>query len=202
VRLKGKRAFFKDMAFQLAKPIFETQELAPSFHMAPNAEPDNPTAIPLEVLRTWQWTFLIRTPRNSIPSLYRLSTPDRRNATGWHYFLASEAGYKQLRSLLDYLIASKVIHPGDVCLIDADDLLNQPEQVTQAYCQYIGIDYRPEMLRWDSEEDDAQAAKVFATWTAFHMDALKSRGLNRKQAKVSTAHLTIDEHTGGNVNTC
>jgi hypothetical protein len=128
--------------------------------------------------------------------------PDRSNDTGWPYFLASEAGYKQLRSLLDYLIASKVIHPEDVCLIDAPTSLSNQKMFTQAYCQYIGIDDTPEMLRWDSEEDDAQAAKVFATWTAFHMDALKSRGLNRRQVKASTAHLTLDEHTGGNVNKC
>jgi len=139
------------MAFQLAKPSHETQEIASSFNIAPDAERDNPVAIPLEILRSWQWTFLIRNPRQSIPSLYRLSTPEKRNATGWHYFLASEAGYEQLRSLLDYLIAAKVIDPENVCLIDADDLLARPEKVTQAYCKYIGIDYRPEMLCWTAK---------------------------------------------------
>lgn len=181
--MKGKRAFFKDLAFQLAKPLDGMQELAPSFHMAPGAEPDNPTSIPVEIFRRWRWTFLIRNPRQSIPSLYRLSMPERRNDTGWNEFQPSEAGYKELRRLLDYLMASKVIDPEEVCLVDAEDLLSRPERTVQAYCRYIGIDYKPEMLYW--EEDDVQASEILFSYKAFHMDALKSRGLKRERVKVS-----------------
>jgi hypothetical protein len=57
--------------------------------------------------------------------------------------------------------------------------------VVKAYCGYIGLDYQPSMLQWDSKEDDDHAAQVFATWTAFHRDAIESRGLMAKKKKVS-----------------
>lgn len=168
------------MALQLAVPHNERPELAASFGKPAGAEPDNPTALPIEVLEKFCWTFMIRKPQSSIPSLYRLSMPASREATGWHYFLPSEAGYRELRRLLDFLLSHKIIDPHNVCLVDADDLLDQPAKYTEAYCKYIGIDYKPEMLRWDSEEDDAQASEVFGTWTAFHLDAIHSRGLNAR----------------------
>ncbi|KAM3075435.1 hypothetical protein ACMFMG_007582 [Clarireedia jacksonii] len=182
---EGKRAFFKDLAFQLVKAPDGTQELAPSFHMAPGAEPDNPTSIPVEILRRWRWTFLIRNPHESIPSLYRLSMPERRNETRWNEFQPSEAGYKELRRLFDYLMASKVIDPEEVCLVDAEDLLSGPERTVQAYCRHIGIDYKPEMLQW--EADDTQASEILFSYKAFHTDALKSTGLKkRERVKVLT----------------
>jgi hypothetical protein len=77
----------------------------------------------------------------------------------------------------------QVMHP---CLIDAEDLLRQPERVVKAYCRCIGLDYRPTMLQWDSREDDDHAAQVFATWTGFHRDAIESRGLKARKDRVSS----------------
>lgn len=68
------------MAFQIMKPNDETPELALYFGLQPDAVPDNPAALPLQVLRKFRWTFVIRHPRSSIPSLYRLSMPSRREA--------------------------------------------------------------------------------------------------------------------------
>lgn len=108
--------------------------------------------------------------------------PASREATGWHYFLPSEAGYRELRHLLDFLLSHDIVEPRDVFLIDADDLLDQPARYTEAYCNYVGLDYKPEMLHWGSEEDDTQASEVFAdpSWTAFHLDAIRSRGLKAR----------------------
>ncbi|MCJ1466038.1 hypothetical protein MMC07_004657 [Pseudocyphellaria aurata] len=172
------------MAFQIMKPNDETPELAPSFGSPPDAEPDNPTALPLEVLRKFRWTFIIRHPRSGIPSLYRLSMPSQREATGWDYFLPSEAGYKELRKLFDFLLSRHVIDRASICLVDADDLLAQPEKITEAYCRSIDVDYKPEMLRWDTDEDDAHVREVFAApqWQAFHYDAMTSRGLHARKA--------------------
>jgi hypothetical protein len=98
--------------------------------------------------------------------------------------------------MFDYLLRQGVIsssHDTDgeqqqqavyPCLIDAEDLLQQPEKVVKAYCRYIGLDYRPTMLQWDSKEDDDHAAQVFATWTAFHRDAIESRGLKARKDRV------------------
>ena len=188
IRRKGKRAFFKDMALALVMPNDKAPSLAPSFEKPPGSEPDNPTVLPFEVLKTYRWTFIIRHPRSSIPSLYRLSMPASGEATGWHYYLPQEAGYRELRVLFDYLLSHKLIEPNHVCLIDADDLIAQPAKIIERYCKYIGIDYRPEMLRWNTEEDKAHADEVFASpkWIAFHRDALESTGFYaRKEIKVS-----------------
>ena len=167
-------------------PNNEAAELAPSFLKPPGTEPENPLALPIEILERFRWTFIIRDPRSSIPSLYRLSMPSRRAATGWHFFVLSEAGYKELRRLFDFLLSRKIIDHANICLVDADDLLAQPAKIAEAYCKYVDVDFKPDMLRWDTEEDDAQASEIFATWTAFHVDAMKSRGLNAKVVKVST----------------
>lgn len=182
------------------KPNDETPELAPSFGLPPDAEPDNPTALPLEVLKKFRWTFIIRHPRSSIPSLYRLSMPSRREATKFDYFLSSEAGYNELRRLFDFLLSQQVIDRGNICLVNADDLLAQPEKVTEAYCKAIDVNFKPEMLHWDTEEDDAHVREVFAAphWQAFHHDAMTSRGLNaRTGIQVSaraTTLTTVESH--------
>ncbi|KAI1299718.1 hypothetical protein F5Y03DRAFT_386204 [Xylaria venustula] len=196
----GKRAFVKDMAFQLShwQPD-QTPQLAKSLaHLQCDRDAGNPTVLPFEILQRHRWALLIRNPQQSIPSLFRLSaTPAKREATGWRYFLPSEAGYAELRRMFDYLLGHGLMedpegtnreqHQGheamQPCVIDAEDFLQQPEKVIKAYCGYIGLDYQPSMLLWDSKEDDDQAAQVFATWTAFHRDAIESRGLQAKKAK-------------------
>ncbi|KAK6064476.1 hypothetical protein SCUP234_13003 [Seiridium cupressi] len=178
---EGKRAFVKDMAFQLS-PWREREKLqiAKSLqHLQSDKDEGNPS--------------------ESIPSLFRLSsTAAKREETGWQYFLPSEAGYYELRRMYDHLSRQGVIpsiSPQSVdgerqqgaypCLIDAEDLLRQPEKVVKAYCGCIGLDYRPGMLQWDSREDVDQATQVFATWTAFHRDAIESRGLKARKARPS-----------------
>lgn len=170
-------------------------------HLQSEKDAGNPSVLPFAILQRFQWTFLIRHPQHSIPSLFRLSsTPAKREATGWRYFLPSEAGYYELRCIYDYLMRQGVIsnlgsangngaqqHEPRPCLIDADDLLQHPEKTVKAYCRHIGLDYQPTMLQWDSKEDVDQAAQVFATWTAFHQDAIDSQGLKAKKIKVGSS---------------
>lgn len=118
--------------------------------------------------------------------------PDRRNDTGWNDFQPSEAGYKELRNLFDFLAVSGVIDLEDICLVDAEDLVSRPEKTVQAYCQYIGIDFKPEMLQW--QEDDAKASEILQSYKAFHVDALKSNGIKREGAKVSNMQLSFRTH--------
>ncbi|KAJ4135320.1 hypothetical protein NW768_004946 [Fusarium equiseti] len=187
------------MAFQLSswQPDRGLQLAKSLRHLECDKDAENPTVMPLVMLQRFRWTFLIRHPQNSIPSLYRLSaTASKREETGWRYFLSSEAGYYELRRVFDYLHGQGLFQGSPLetnraslpqkaqpCIIDADDLLQQPEIVIKAYCGYIGIDYQPSMLQWDSKEDDDYAAQVFAAWTAFHRDAIESRGLMAKKKK-------------------
>ncbi|MCJ1309327.1 hypothetical protein MMC25_002986 [Agyrium rufum] len=172
----------------------------------------NPTVVPLEMLQKFQFTFLIRHPRSSIPSYYRCCIPPLNGKTGFTHFMPSEAGYDEMRKMFDYLRAVGEIgpvvagqngkevngssqapttsgHTGnesssknvDICVVDADDLLDNPAGIIEAYCQAIGYEYDPAMLNWDSKKDHGQAEEAFAKWNGFHEDAIHSSELKPRQ---------------------
>ncbi|SPQ22748.1 9be7ff2c-00ce-4db7-9790-18a4e62b706e [Thermothielavioides terrestris] len=129
----GKRVFIKDIAHYLLPPNQKPASIAPSLRdshagaLADGATPNgagtggashstpavpNPTVIPLEVLRKFHFTFLIRHPRRAIPSYYRCTVPPLSARTGFHQFIPAEAGYDELRRLFDYLLQEGVISRG------------------------------------------------------------------------------------------
>lgn len=143
-------------------------------------QPNNPTVIPLEFLSGFHYTFLIRNPTRSIPSLYECSTPPKSSTTGWHGFKASDAGYKEMRRLFDYLRRIEQIGPNtgnEICVIDAEDLLAYPEEIVKRFCASIGLPFDREMLRWDTEKDQQRAQDAFKNWAPFHEAVLKSTSL-------------------------
>ncbi|KAL8706636.1 MAG: hypothetical protein Q9201_000333 [Fulgogasparrea decipioides] len=167
-----------------------------------DAEPNNPTVIPQETLGKFHFTFLIRHPRSSVPSYYRCTTPPLDEVTGFHDFMPSEAGYDELRRLFDYLRSIGQIGPRiagqstdehaanggnthgvEVCVVDADDLLDDPNGILEAYCKSVGIEYDPDMLKWDTEEDQRQAEDAFRKWPGFHDDAMHSSDLKPRLHK-------------------
>lgn len=189
-------------------------------------EDENPTVMPTDMLRGFHWTFLIRHPRRSIPSYYRCTIPPLDAITGFHDFMPSEAGYDELRRLFDYLLAQNIIGPrkagesapldealneasdsdsissdrprrAAITVIDADDLLQNPEAVLQVYCKEVGIDYSPKMLEWGDDENQQYAAKAFEKWYGFHHDAIDSTCLKpRPHGTVSSLLLPL--HTDSN----
>ena len=165
--------------------------------------------VPSEILGRFHFTFLIRHPRYSIPSYYRCTVPPLDDVTGFYNFMPSEAGYDELRRVFDYLRAVGQVGPRvasrnipenrginsntdvvDICVVDADDLLDDPAGILTAYCTSVGIEYHEQMLRWDSQEDQKQASDAFEKWKGFHEDALNSRDLKpRTQVGNSPFHL-------------
>ena len=127
-------------------------------HKAPypydtESEKGNPTVVPLDTLKQFHWTFLIRHPRHSIPSYFRCTIPPLDAITGFYNFMPEEAGYDELRRVFDYLGETGLVGPsiaGDegkvegeevkITVIDADDLLDNPEGIIKAYCHEVGID--------------------------------------------------------------
>ncbi|KAH9870003.1 hypothetical protein J1614_006924 [Plenodomus biglobosus] len=240
---EGKRAFIKDMAQYWIPPNNKPATVAPSlsnykrgvgtdttalspvqtreekegppYPYGTKAEPGNPTVIPADLLATYHFTFLIRHPRNSIPSYYRCTIPPLDKMTGFHNFRPDEAGYAELRVFFDYLRNAGQIGPKsagqtelnghastnghselngqadtnghsggvEICVIDADDLLDNPSGVIEAFCKSTGIKYEPEMLIWDTEEDQAIAQEAFEKWKGFHEDALDSDRLRARTHK-------------------
>lgn len=173
------------------------------------AEPRNPTILPEAMLKQFHFAFLIRHPRSSIPSFYRCTVPPLDKMTGFYDFMPSEAGYRELRCMFDHLrsigqIGPKVVGQGEatngshggngynsnveICVVDADDLLDNPSGITEAFCKAVGLQYDPEMLNWDNEADHQHAKKAFEKWTGFHEDALHSTSL-RPRLHVSCASM-------------
>jgi hypothetical protein len=163
---------------------------------ATESEEGNPTVIPTEVLKTFHFTFLIRHPRSSIPSYYRCTIPPLDEITGFYNFMPSEAGYDELRRVFDYLRDQKQIGPAiagnhefplpegevSITVVDADDLLDNPNGIIEAYCKEVGLEYTPDMLNWDTEIDHKQAKDAFEKWNGFHNDAIDSCSLKPRSA--------------------
>ena len=169
----------------------------------------NPTVVPREILERFHFTFLIRHPRFAIPSYYRCCIPPLVDRTGFTNFMPSEAGYAELRRLFDYCKNSGLIGPAvagqdseggatkepgkaEICVIDADDLLDDPEGILRKYCKSINLDFTPQMLEWDSEESHEFAKEQFEKWDGFHDDAIGSKDLKPRQhvsARRIFAHL-------------
>jgi hypothetical protein len=227
--LQGKRAFIKDMAQYWIPPSGKPATVAPSLSnyrrgvgtdttsLSPvttradpskppypydtKGEPNNPTVVPADLLKTYHFTFLIRHPKFSIPSYYRCTIPPLDKMTGFYNFRSDEAGYDELRRLFDYLRSEGQIGPKyagrkseqdhnaevnghsggvEICVIDADDLLDNPSRVVEAFCKTTGIEWDPEMLKWDTEKDQAVAKEAFEKWKGFHEDALDSDRLRAR----------------------
>ena len=182
-------------------------------------EQGNPTVIPEQVLRKFHFTFLIRHPRSSIPSYYRCTVPPLDEVTGFYDFLPSEAGYDELRRIFDYLRSIGHVGPHasgqeskvaatnghtadvdgltnghadniDVCVVDADDLLDNPSGIIEAYCKSVGLQYDSKMLDWSTKEDHQQAKDAFEKWKGFHDDALDSSGL-KPRLNVSPCFVSV-----------
>ncbi|KUI64833.1 hypothetical protein VM1G_00450 [Cytospora mali] len=178
-----------------------------------SVEEDNPTVMPTDMLRGFHWTFLIRHPRKSIPSYYRCTIPPLDDVTGFHDFMPSETGYDELRRLFDYLLSQGIIGPAkagettpvdealntddnkgpkcSITVIDADDLLVNPETILKVYAEEVGIDYKPSMLEWSDEENQQHAAKAFEKWYGFHHDAIESSCLKPRAGHHRTP--SVDE---------
>lgn len=154
------------------------------------AEDKNPTVVPREILEKFHFTFLIRHPRSAIPSYYRCCIPPLVERTNFTPFMPEEAGYDELRRLFDYLKDEGLVGPKvaaragelkdgqvEICVIDADDMLDDPEGILRQYCDSIGLDFNQAMLKWDSEESHAFAKEQFEKWNGFHDDAINSTDL-------------------------
>jgi hypothetical protein len=174
------------------------------------SEPGNPTVVPTELLSRFHFAFLIRDPHYSIPSYYRCTIPPLDEVTGFYEFYPSEAGYDEVRRVFDYLRNVGLVGPQiatdgidkdapnlngangtngastsrakgvEICVVDADDLLDNPPGMIEAFCKSVGLKYEPEMLSWDTEEDHARAKDAFEKWRGFHEDAIESKRLTAR----------------------
>lgn len=186
------------VAMEDGHSVTSAPKRAPFPYENAKAEPNNPSVIPRAILEKFHFTFLIRHPRSSIPSYYRCTIPPLVGRTGFPYFMPEEAGYDELRRMFDYLKDTGLVGPQicgrdneesssssssgvEICLIDADDMLDNPEGIMRKYCESVGLDFQKEMLTWNTEEAHEFAKEQFEKWTGFHDDAINSKDLKPRQ---------------------
>ncbi|KAL8802953.1 MAG: hypothetical protein Q9200_006408 [Gallowayella weberi] len=200
---EGKRVFIKDLAFHILPPSGHAASFPPSLLSSTPSlkEPNNPTVLPNHILQKFQFAFLIRNPRRSIPSQYRCTVPPLSDLTGWVEYLPSEAGYVELRRLFDYVRAQgcgieeangtgSAAEDGGICLIDADDLQDNPSGILRKFCHLTNLEYSDDMLSWNTKEQDELARRVFQKWKGFHEDVLASSGFKGRDHNIPQHSMT------------
>ncbi|KAK2762103.1 hypothetical protein FQN54_001110 [Arachnomyces sp. PD_36] len=205
--MKGKRGVGTDASEVLEGGAVKSGSPAstkPPYPYDTPAEKDNPTVVPTELLSKFHFAFLIRDPHYSIPSYYRCTIPPLDEMTGFYEFHESESGYDEVRRVFDYLRKANLVGPGhanhntpnetstsspkgvEICVVDADDLLDNPAGIIKKFCESVGYPYDPDMLNWDSPEDHEIAKEAFEKWKGFHEDAIDSSGLEPRLHKKPT----------------
>ena len=105
-------------------------------------------------------SFVIRHPARAITSLYIKSCVDNAG-TGYTYFDPVEAGFVAMWDLFCHLQAS--FPTCTPAIIDADDLLEDPQGIMAAYCGALGLPFDRSMLHWGDKPVPAQL--VSSSWT-------------------------------------
>lgn len=138
------------------RPLFVSKELSCYFDLQ-------------QIKSTWLKRFahvvLIRPPKDTLESFYRVSIESKEEST---YFDPSEAGFSEAFGIVNALkrINAKVM------VLDGDiDLLQRPEQALREICDLASVNFESSMLSWKPDE--------LSTWIKFrgwHDDAAKSTG--------------------------
>lgn len=115
----------------------------------------NPTYIRTEHLlaNNVKHVFLIRNPKESIPSFYRLVT---RADIGLGRFDHEQLGIRQSAELYRFMERELLTPP---MVIDSDDLFDNAEAIVRKLCSLINIEYDPRMLSWP---DDPAVIQLFS----------------------------------------
>ena len=123
-----------------------------------------------ELVTEFENTFLVRDPAKMLLSLhYR-----------WPDFTLEETGYEPLYR---YFIIAGEISGKTPILIDADDLLNDPDSIIKAYCDAVGIPFIPEALSWEPKSRPEINHWQSGLW---HSSLNASTGLrDRKQKEIN-----------------
>ena len=115
-------------------------------------------------------SFLIRHPIRSVLSVYN------KEPQNFKYFYESkEIAYPEVYDLYCYLNEHLGISP---VVIEADELLEDPEKMMEAHCNAVGIAYRDRMTKWEPNSMDTQEFRDQKMFSLMWSDnARKSSGL-------------------------
>ncbi len=121
-----------------------------------------------EFLAHFTHAFLIRDPIKTITSVYNK----------WPDFHEGEVGFPEQRALFELIWAINGAPPP---VIDSDDLLENPHDMTRAFCDAVDIPFIPEALSWEPGGDPSE----HSWWDggSFHANLAKSTGLVPQKRK-------------------
>lgn len=114
----------------------------------------------------YQHTFLIRNPYDVARSLINCG-----------YFVAKEFGIKELYELYQFVLDNLESSP---VILDADDLLEYPDETMRVYCEAIGIEYEVGMTTWQPGPVPGWDREVCAGW---HDSVMNSSGIVKRCRK-------------------
>lgn len=126
-----------------------------------------------EFLRQAEHTFIIRHPREVIPSHYALNPA----------VTVQEIGFSRLHELYVTVAAATGRQP---IVVDSDLLLEHPGRTVRTYSELVGLTHDPDTLNWSPGMRDEWSKT--ARW---HTDAGNSNGFERSE-RVYPA--TVDNH--------
>ncbi|XP_077869271.1 uncharacterized protein LOC144360347 [Saccoglossus kowalevskii] len=97
---------------------------------------------------TYKHSFLIRQPAKALRSQFIATTTCAQESLNeWSQFRPEESGFRELWQLYNYV---KDILGQDPVVVDADDLLNNPKEIMNEYCNKVGLEYKETMVHWDT----------------------------------------------------
>jgi hypothetical protein len=124
-----------------------------------------------ELIAAYRHTFIVREPARAIASHHALK-PD---------LSCSDVGYEHQYDL--FRLAWDVTGSRPV-VITAERLLAEPAAVVSAYCEAVGLEFRPDALSWRPE--DRPEWRASRRW---HLDAIESSGF---QSPERSYEVTVD----------
>jgi hypothetical protein len=126
-----------------------------------------------ELIAGFQHTFIVRHPAKAIASHYAMKSD----------VTLSDIGYEHQYDLFEAVWKRTGRRP---VVITAEGLLERPAEVVEAYCDAVGLEFRPEALNWRPE--DRPEWRKSARW---HRDAADSAGFS---ALEKTYEVTVDNN--------
>ncbi len=135
-------------------------------------------------------TFLIRDPAKAVASSFRnMSSPEAWSKVRQN----GDLGFYQLRDLYNFV--KEKICPNPV-VVDADDLLENPEGMLRAYCKELGIEYKEGMTQWES---GSMRTKEFIQQKGGNVESIKwqENALQSSGLSKSVARSDVKEEVAG-----
>lgn len=146
--------------------ILSEAEKAPVFFKDMCYHPFDHVIKDIDFLKRMVNTFLIREPEKTILS---------------HYVMNPGVTSDEIGIELEYRLFEKIteLTGNTPVLIDADDLEEDPEGTTRAYCDAVGIPFKAETLSWEA----GKHIKDWDSWKEWHVDATDSGGIEKNMEK-------------------